>query len=170
MSFLIGPGALGVVGVIKLYLEENFDFQKIWNWKQVCSDVWTWTKMLKQWSQFLSKTVLFNSLLLLKWPTYSCCFVLEGNRYFLDFLQKKFYNIDLKSFFRWLKFSFLSTFLSFKRSQFVHQLILQKLPKPIFWWLIMTIPLTFVSLHGRTFIHEPMIWVAIPFQQQSMNQ
>ena len=73
MSFLIGPGALGVVGVIKLYLEENFDFQKIWNWKQVCSDVWTCTKMLEQWSQFLSKTVLFNSLLLLKWPTYSCC-------------------------------------------------------------------------------------------------
>ena len=39
---------------------------------------------------FLSITVLLNYLLHLK-MAYYCCFSLGGN---LDFLQKKFYNID----------------------------------------------------------------------------
>ena len=52
----------------KTFLIGNLDLPKIKESKNVCSDVWTWTKMWKQWIPFLTKTILLNCLLLKKLP------------------------------------------------------------------------------------------------------
>ena len=57
---------------------------------KVCSDDWTCTKML---TQCYFKLNYIRTLFVLKWPILAVS-AKGGNLDFLDFLQKKFYNID----------------------------------------------------------------------------
>ena len=81
-----------VVDVVKTILPGKLYFHKIKKLKIACSDVWTCTKMWKQWGYFQAKlcckTVLCfeNDPFLLFW--------LKGKSGFSRFSPKKFYNIN----------------------------------------------------------------------------
>ena len=64
----------------------NLENPKIKKLNKVCSDVWTCTKMGKLCFLKLNYTILYFFI--------SCCFSYGGDLEFLDFLQKKFYNIN----------------------------------------------------------------------------
>ena len=76
-------------------------YPKRWiNWKKVCFDIWTCSKMWKQ-STIIKLFIAFKM-------AYSGCFHLGEELDFLHFSQKKFYSIDIsvardKEFFK-LKF------------------------------------------------------------------
>ena len=81
----------------KTFLEKNLISPKLKNWIKFAliyryKDV---KNML-----FLSKSILLNCLLLLKWPVLVVS-VFRGNLDFLDLFPKKFYNIY---YWRWSKF------------------------------------------------------------------
>ena len=66
----------------------KYRFPKIKKLNKVCSDDWTCTKRLKQ--CYLKLNYMRTKLICSK-MFFSCCFSLGEN---LDFIQKKFYNID----------------------------------------------------------------------------
>ena len=82
----------------KTFFGGNLDFPKIKKLNKVCCDDWTCTKML---TQCYFKLNYIRTLFVLKWPILAVS-AKGGNLDFLDFLQKKFYNIDY-----WTRFSFL---------------------------------------------------------------
>ena len=82
----------------KTFFGGNLDFPKIKKLNKVGSDDWTYTKMLKQ---CYLKLNYIKTLLICSKMAYSCCFSLGGNLDFIDFLQKKFYNINYRELFRW---------------------------------------------------------------------
>ena len=77
----------------KTFFGGNLDFPKIKKLNKVCFADWTCTKMLKQCYFQLN---YIQTLFICSKMVYSCCFSLGGNLDFLDFLQKKFYNIDYR--------------------------------------------------------------------------
>ena len=77
----------------KTFFGGNLDFPKIKKLNKVGSDDWTYTKMLKQ---CYLKLNYIRTLLSCSKMANSCCFSLGENLDFLDFLQKKFYNINYR--------------------------------------------------------------------------
>ena len=72
----------------------NLDFPKIKEFKNVCSDVWTCIKMLKQ---CYFQLYYIQTLFICSKVAFSCSFSKGGNLEFLDFPPKKFYNIDYRT-------------------------------------------------------------------------
>ena len=68
----------------------NLDFPKIKKWKKGCSDVWTFSKMLKQWILFYKNYRVYLKLFIAFKMASSCRFSQGGNLDFRDFLQKSF--------------------------------------------------------------------------------
>ena len=64
----------------------NLEFPKIKEFKNVCSDVWTCIKMLKQ---CYFQLYYIQTLFICSKMAFSCSFSKGGNLEFLDFLQKK---------------------------------------------------------------------------------
>ena len=71
----------------KTFFWGNLDFPKIKKLKEVCSEVWTCTKMLNQCAIFKQNN---NPKLSIVFEMANYCrFSLGGNLDFIDFLQKK---------------------------------------------------------------------------------
>ena len=75
----------------------DLDFPKIKKMKNVCSDIWTCTKL---WKLFLSKSTYTLNLFFAFKMAYSCCFSWGGNLDFLDLVQKKIITSTTDCFFQ----------------------------------------------------------------------
>ena len=84
---------LPVIDVIKLFWRKSRFPQKLRNWITFVLMIEPWTKTFKHCYSQLNyiQTLFFCSEMV-----YSCCFSLGGNLDFLDFLQKKFLNINYR--------------------------------------------------------------------------
>ena len=77
---------------------------------KVCSDVWTWTQMLKQ---CYFKLDYIKLLFICSQMAYSCCFSFSVNLDILDFLQRSFITLASELF--------LSTFFVKNRNEFLRK-------------------------------------------------